>query len=331
MNGTYAATAANPSLRLLLTGLLAAILAGIAPAGVSAQSGSDLQALREEALSLVNEARRRENLQPLSGDGALQRAAQSHAEDMLRRGYYAHESPEGETVADRFRAAGGSQWKLTAENIARCEGCPTDPSAERVRQFQRGWMDSPSHRANILRDGLDSFGFGIAGGKGKVYAVQTFAGAGAPRSGGSGGAADAISPAAATREALDAINAERQSSRLDPLARSEALGAVAEKLLAGAPDEPGGGIIARPGNLLDLLPQGETRQWRRLDVLAAACGGCGTVRTAADARDFVRRWLDDSGYRSRLLGSDYSHAGFFLRADGDGRKRAVAVLGQQFE
>ena len=57
----------------------------------------------------------------------LDKAAQAHAEDMLQRHYYAHETPEGKDPRDRFLAAGGSPSSLVEENIARCAGCPVPP------------------------------------------------------------------------------------------------------------------------------------------------------------------------------------------------------------
>jgi uncharacterized protein YkwD len=103
---------------------------------------------------------------------------------MLRRHYYAHETPEGKNPRDRFLAAGGSPSSLVEENIARCAGCPVPPEAAAVDSLQRSWMNSPEHRENILARGIDRMGFGIAGDQGALYAVQDFAGPGchaAPR------------------------------------------------------------------------------------------------------------------------------------------------------
>ncbi|MET4700141.1 uncharacterized protein YkwD [Constrictibacter sp. MBR-5] len=319
--------------RTVMAALSAACLAAAAlPAATTrpaqAQDAApDLASLRQEALSLVNEARRDNGLGPLTTTGPLNRAAQAHADDMLKRGYYSHESPDGRNVADRFQAEGGSQWKLTAENIAQCEGC-RDLSRERVRQFQQGWMNSPDHRANILRAGLTEFGFGIAGRDGKILAVQTFAGPGEPRGTSGEASAPAISAEAAAAAALAAINQARREAGAPPLEASDALDTVAQRLLEGDTKH---GIIRQPANLLDLLPAGERQQWRRLDVLAAACGGCGTRRTKADVTGFAEQWLNDSGYRQRLLEPGTTHLGFFLVADGDGRKRAAAVAGRREE
>jgi uncharacterized protein YkwD len=132
--------------------------------------------LEQRALALVNEARAEAGLDALSYSASLAEAAQQHAEDMLERDYYAHETPGGETFADRIREAGDERWLLTAENIARCAGCQTPPGVARVEAFHEGWMDSAGHRRNILEEDATSFGFGIVGEGEAVYAVQTFAG-----------------------------------------------------------------------------------------------------------------------------------------------------------
>ena len=136
-----------------------------------------LAALRAYSLELVNTARREAGLRQLVPGTALTRAAQSHAEDLLRRGYHAHVSPEGGTVGDRYAAAGGPPYYLIAENIARCTGCTKPPDRETVETLHEGWMNSPEHRRNILLRGLTHYGFSFAwDGKGTFDAVQTFAG-----------------------------------------------------------------------------------------------------------------------------------------------------------
>lgn len=116
--------------------------------------------LRKYALELVNKERTSRHLAPLRLEAKLIRAAQSHADDMLRRNFYSHNSPEGKTVSDRYQAAGGNRWLLTAENIAKCTGCKSPVDENYIRQMHKGWMESPGHRANILRKGLTEFGYG---------------------------------------------------------------------------------------------------------------------------------------------------------------------------
>ncbi|NJM34698.1 MAG: CAP domain-containing protein [Rhodomicrobium sp.] len=148
---------------------------------------ASLNKLRMLALQLVNASRKEHKLSPLALESKLTEAAQFHASDMMRRSYYAHSSPEGKTVADRYQKAGGSRWVLTAENIAKCDGCPPALSEAQIRKLHEGWMNSPGHKANILRAGLTGFGYGLAvTSGGTLYAVQTFAGPGTPDGGSAG-------------------------------------------------------------------------------------------------------------------------------------------------
>ncbi|MBV0891739.1 hypothetical protein KTN05_07735 [Paracoccus sp. Z118] len=291
-----------------------------------AQVPGDIAAMREHALALVNESREAEGLNALTlGEDAVE-AAQAHADDMFDRDYYAHESPEGETVQDRYIDAGGSPWHLAAENIARCVGCPP-PSETTVGNLHQGWMDSPGHRANILAPGLATFGFGLTSGAEEgLYAVQTFAGPGVPR----GLAPDeepvALAPAEQAERALNYVNRAREREGAAALQPAEALSAAAANLLP-PPDQEEFTLNAG-GDLFAALPEGERTAWASLMVLAGVCGGCGTEPTSADIRDFVRGWLGDPGYRATLLDREVTHLGFALLPDGDGRKIAVLVLGQ---
>jgi Cysteine-rich secretory protein family len=150
---------------------------------------------------------------------------------MLERDFYAHESPEGETVRDRFMAEGGSRWKLVLENIGMCENCPTALTEDRVQSFHEGWMESPEHRANILAAGLEGFGFGIADGNDRTYAVQTFAGPGTPEGPEPNEDAAEVSPPERARLALEAVNHARRDTDLPALEPREALDTLAGRVI----------------------------------------------------------------------------------------------------
>jgi uncharacterized protein YkwD len=233
-------------------------------------------------------------------------------------------SPEGETVADRYVEAGGSRWRLVAENIARCIGCEAPLTTARVESLHEGWMNSPPHRENILRRGLDRFGFGIVVEDERLYAVQTFAGPGVPRGLQPGEEARAVAPDEQAAIALAVVNRARRQEGLQPLERSPALGEAARSLLP----EPGGGPGLRlSGDIFSAIPAEARGRWRSVMALAAACGGCGAEATAADVRSFARQWLEDPQNRERLMSPEATHLGFALRAGGEGRKVALATLG----
>ncbi len=87
---------------------------------------------------------------------------------MVARDFYAHTAPDGSRPWDRAAAA-GSRCRTVGENIA----CGQRSAAEVVR----GWMNSPGHRANILRPEFTRIGVGLAGGgRAGTYWTQLFGG-----------------------------------------------------------------------------------------------------------------------------------------------------------
>lgn len=296
-------------------------------AAARAQAPDHLEALRQQALELVNRARAEHGLSRLELGPALDKAAQSHAQDMLRRSYFSHTSPEGGTVQDRYVAAGGSRWELVAENIAKCDGCAPPVMPATVEWLQDGWMNSPEHRENILRKGLTRFGFGIATEAGKgLYAVQTFAGPGTPRGAGRDEAqARPLSRQDIAARAVELVNEVRRKAGIGDLRASPALAEAARNLLPDPNSDAASLDIG--GNLFEALPEGERGKWRSLSVVSGACGGCGADPTEADIRFFRDQWLDNPKYKQQLLDPNATAMGFAMQANGSGRKDAVLVLG----
>ncbi|WEO99270.1 CAP domain-containing protein [Streptomyces sp. FXJ1.172] len=121
-----------------------------------------------EAVALTNGERRRAGLPPLAVDPLLTAAAQAHCADMVARDFYDHTCPDGSRPWDRAAAA-GSRRRTIGENIA----CGQRSPAEVVT----GWMNSPGHRANILKREFGHIGVGFAGGgRAGTYWCQLFGG-----------------------------------------------------------------------------------------------------------------------------------------------------------
>jgi uncharacterized protein YkwD len=117
--------------------------------------------VREATLCLINAQRKSRGLRRLRSNAALQRAAQRHSEDMVRRGYFAHVSRNGDDLVDRIRRAGWrprGSWSA-GENIAWGGLWLGDP-----RSIVSSWMHSPGHRANILNRRFREIGVGVAPG-----------------------------------------------------------------------------------------------------------------------------------------------------------------------
>jgi uncharacterized protein YkwD len=134
-----------------------------------------IDSLRQMALDLANQDRARRGLSTLRADALLSKAAQRHAEDMLRRGYFSHYSPEGRTPTDRFLAVGGRNGAGENLFMLRDSSLPrTGVGLNRLALFERGWMGSPGHRRNLLDRRYGRFGFGLAVSGDRLYAVQLF-------------------------------------------------------------------------------------------------------------------------------------------------------------
>jgi uncharacterized protein YkwD len=156
-------------LRLLLLPILAiALLGGPAAASASAATcanedamptSSNEREIRKAVLCLLNVERRAQGLKKLRENPKLRKAAKAHSRNMVEDGFFEHTSPTGSTMVDRIRRSGyvkrGYGWSL-GENIAWGTGELATP-----RETMRAWMDSPGHKANILRASFREVGIGI--------------------------------------------------------------------------------------------------------------------------------------------------------------------------
>lgn len=121
--------------------------------------------LEQRMLDLVNSERVANGLQPLAPDPELTEVARRHSTDMFARGYFAHDTPEGATPFDRMRDA-NVRFLIAGENLA---------LAPTVTVAHTGLMNSPGHRANILRPQFGRVGIGIMdGGRRGLMVSQEF-------------------------------------------------------------------------------------------------------------------------------------------------------------
>ncbi|PRD56353.1 CvpA family protein [Sphingobacterium gobiense] len=116
--------------------------------------------LESQMLDLVNEERAKANLPPLTLDAELTPVARQHSKDMFARRYFSHISPEGNTPFDRIRDA-NIRFLIAGENLALAQNLPL---------AHDGLMNSPGHRANILRRAFGRVGIGVL--DGGVYGLM---------------------------------------------------------------------------------------------------------------------------------------------------------------
>lgn len=119
-----------------------------------------------EVMRLANLERTSSGLAALECDAVLVAAARGHSEDMCERDYFEHVTPEGLTVGDRVRAAGGD-YDIAGENIA--WGYRT------ASAVHEGWMTSEGHRENILWPHYSRIGVGYVDCIGEMVWTQVFA------------------------------------------------------------------------------------------------------------------------------------------------------------
>ncbi len=125
--------------------------------------------LQNVLVSETNRSRGGEDL-PLLGESALlDVAATMKAEDMARKGYFAHVSPEGVSPW-YWIAQAGYAYSYAGENLAINFSDSGDVVA--------AWLNSPAHRQNILSQHFTEMGIGTARGtyegQETVFIVQMF-------------------------------------------------------------------------------------------------------------------------------------------------------------
>lgn len=119
---------------------------------------------RRQLLQLHNKERKAAGLEPLAQNAELTKAAQEYAEFLTSSDEFSH-TAKG-TPRSRVTDAG---YKASAvgENIAIGQKTPAE--------VVEGWMESKTHKDNILREDYSEVGFGIATDeKGRIIWVVDF-------------------------------------------------------------------------------------------------------------------------------------------------------------
>jgi uncharacterized protein YkwD len=118
--------------------------------------------------SLVNQDRAANGVAPLAYSASLARVAQYRAQDMLNRNYFSHYDPAtGQLAFVQLLHLWGIPYTTAGENIA----WSTDPSMAGINIM---FMNSPDHRANILKAAYHRMGIGVASNGAKVMVVEVF-------------------------------------------------------------------------------------------------------------------------------------------------------------
>jgi uncharacterized protein YkwD len=103
-------------------------------------------------LQATNDERAKNSLPALQFNTRLDTAAQAKANDMAKRNYWSHVTPDGQEPWV-FITNAGYKYVRAEENLA----YGFDSSVSTLS----GWMNSPAHRENILDKDITEVGFGI--------------------------------------------------------------------------------------------------------------------------------------------------------------------------
>ena len=109
----------------------------------------------QKVFDQTNQQRTTLGLKPLTYNSLLSQSATKKAEDMFANNYWAHNSPSGTTPWDFFKSV-GYQYSVAGENLAR-DFYDTD-------SLMKAWMNSPTHKANIINQKYQEIGIGVVNG-----------------------------------------------------------------------------------------------------------------------------------------------------------------------
>lgn len=130
----------------------------------------DAYTLEGQLLQAHNADRAAYGLLPLYWDEELAQIARARAYDMAVKGYFSHTSPSGESAATLIYRS-GIFFYAAAENLAR----NNLPDAQSAQAAETGFMESASHRINVLDPQFNRAGVAVSNVGGIKYFVVVYA------------------------------------------------------------------------------------------------------------------------------------------------------------
>jgi hypothetical protein len=109
----------------------------------------------QKVLDQTNARRQQAGLAPLKLNPILSQSATAKADNMFAENYWSHNSPSGKTPWDFFKGV-HYQYSVAGENLAK-DFYDTD-------SMMRAWMNSPTHKANIVNTKYQEIGIGVVNG-----------------------------------------------------------------------------------------------------------------------------------------------------------------------
>ena len=198
---------------LILAATVAFALSGFR---ADAQGTEEQDSWPADLEAAVSQEREAQGLPPVSPSAALRQAAQAHAEDMTRTGYFALEGPPGSPTIESLVDKEGYRFTVVTERLVKA------PLFETVEELAAGWRAAPdANCSSLFLDGVREVGAGVVeSGDARIIAiVLATAGGPSPEVAAASAAFSALArePAAARQALCAAISAQRTAWGLSAL------------------------------------------------------------------------------------------------------------------
>jgi uncharacterized protein YkwD len=135
----------------------------------SSGGASGLSGIEAEILNLINSTRTQHGLSTLNHSQVLTDLARLRSNDMVSRNYFSHYTPDGQNIKHILNQHGVS-YRNFGENLGNAK--PANYGTPGA--FLNAWMNSPSHRDNMLKDYYTSIGIGVVDGGGRRVVTVLF-------------------------------------------------------------------------------------------------------------------------------------------------------------
>jgi hypothetical protein len=109
----------------------------------------------QKVFDQTNNERVKAGLPPLKYNSVLSESAAKKAKDMFADNYWAHTAPDGTTPWDFLKSV-GYKYSVAGENLAR--------DFYDTESLLKAWMNSPTHKANIIHSKYQEIGIGVVNG-----------------------------------------------------------------------------------------------------------------------------------------------------------------------
>lgn len=109
----------------------------------------------QKVLAATNAYRVKNNLSPLTLNSSLTQSATAKANDMFTKGYWAHNSPDGTSPWQFFKDV-NYKYSFAGENLAK--------DFYDTQGLMDAWINSPTHKANLVGDKYQEIGIGVVNG-----------------------------------------------------------------------------------------------------------------------------------------------------------------------